>query len=429
MICNVVAARRCYLGKPLLYCWLSVLGVLSLVAVGCSQPTSDATEEAPEIEPASLRITLAELHDWPRTVRVQGSLMGDEQAIIGTKVAGRVHDVAVDLGTEVREGDLLASLESEEFELRVKQAEAELAQERAILGLRKDVSEKELDPQKAPTVLQEKALTEQAKSNRLRSEVLLEQNAITKEEYQQTAAMLHVAEARLVAALHGVDRQIALLGVRRFELELARQKLADTKIKSPFRGIIASRHVAPGEYLQVGERVATLIRTDPLRFRAAVPEREAVGIQLGQDVYVRVEGMRSPLQGKINRISPMLDLASRSLVLEVDLPNPNLRLRAGLFAEARIVIDATARVLALPSEAVTEFAGVEKVWLVKDSIAKEQRIVTGKRNGEWTEITEGLEVGDQVVAEAQSGRAGPVIAVSDSQSLSATSASGDDAAQ
>ena len=427
MIFNVATARRTRLDKPLLCCWLSVLSLLA--AAGCSQSTSVATEEAPEVEPARLRVTLAELHSWPRTVRVQGSLMGDEQAIVGTKVAGRVREVAVDMGTKVQQGDLLASLESEEFVLKVKQAEAEVAQVRALLGLRKGDSQEQLDPQKAPTVLQEQALTEQAKSNMLRSEVLLEQDAITKEEYQQTAAMLRVAEARLVAALHGVDRQIALLGVRRFELELARQHLADTEIKSPFSGIIASRHVAPGVYLHVGERVATVIRTDPLRFRAAVPEREALGVQLGQDVYVRVEGLQSPLQGEIKRISPMLDLASRSLVLEVDLPNPDLRLPAGLFAEARIVIDATARVLALPSEAVTEFAGVEKVWLVTDGIAKEQRIVTGERNGEWTEIAEGLVVGDQVVADAQSGRAGPVIAVSDSPSLSSTSGGGDDAAQ
>jgi RND family efflux transporter MFP subunit len=333
---------------------------------------------------------------WPRTVRVQGSLLGRERAIVGAKVAGRVKEIPVDLGSVVRAGEVMARLEPEEFDLKVQQAEGRVEEIRAALGLAPGDDEAKLDPQKTPAVLEEQALRVQAQADWERAEILARREAASAEELQQRKAALGVAEARCQSALQSVGESIASLGVRRVELALARQARADSEIRVPFDGIVEQRHVAPGAYVQVGQPIVSVVSMDPLRFHAGVPEREAMRLQLGQAVHVMIEGEKAPLVGKITRISPSLDLTSRSLTIEADLPNPGLRLRTGLFAEADIVVDPAAETLAAPLRAVREFAGVEKVRVVRDGKAAEQAVQTGRRDKEWIEVTEGLKAGDRV---------------------------------
>src|SRR5581483_4445755 len=135
------------------------------------------------------------------------------------------------------------------------------------------------------------------------------------------------------------DEQIALLGVRRAELALAQQQQADATIRAPFQGVVQKRQVARGAYLHVGDPVLTLVRTDPLRFVGGVPEREALRIRMGEEVRVYLEGESKPLIAQVSRISAGLDPASRSLTFEADIPNPSGKLRAGVFAQADVVVD------------------------------------------------------------------------------------------
>jgi RND family efflux transporter MFP subunit len=163
----------------------------------------------------------------------------------------------------------------------------------------------------------------------------------------------------------------------------------------------------------VGQPVVSLVRTNPLRFRAGIPERHAMQLRVGQSVRVLLEGQSTPRDAKIDRISPALELGSRSLAIEADVGNADFSLRAGLFAEAEIIVDPDDRALAVPASAVTEFAGVEKVWRIVDGQAKEQRIRTGRRNAELVEVLNGLAAGEQVIAQAIRGRAGTVTIIRD----------------
>src|SRR5690606_10295820 len=169
---------------------------------------------------------------------------------------------------------------------------------------------------KAPPVLQEKALMEEARASVERARQLVPQKVITSEELQQREAAFRVAEARFKAALNGVDEKIALIGVRRAELALARKQLEDTVTIAPFDGVVQQRHVAAGVYLHVGDPIVTLVRTNPLRFRAGVPERQALEIEVGQHVTIQVEGQTDPTAARVTRISPSLDLSNRSLIIE-----------------------------------------------------------------------------------------------------------------
>ncbi len=259
----------------------------------------------------------------------------------------------------------------------MQQAQAQLEQARSALGLKPDEPDSKLDRLKAPPVLQEKALLEEARFSVDRAKQLLErpQKIITNEELQQREAAQRVAEARFNAALNGVDEKIAVIGVRRADLALAKKQQADAVTVAPFDGVVQARHVAPGVYVNIGHSIVTLVRTDPL----AVPRRRAGAAgprdRAGQLVRLWIEGHAEVAEAKITRISPSLDLSNRSLIIECDMPNAGNRLRAGIFAEAEVLVDPNAQCLTVPARAVTEFAGVEKVWVVIDGQAKEREIL------------------------------------------------------
>lgn len=384
--------------------------MVCVLSLGCqsSSAQNESAARTTESPTVSVAVTQARLHPWPTRVRVQGSLIGDEEAIVGAKVAGRVKDIAVDRGTAVQAGQILARLEPEDFDLRVSQAEAQLAQVRAKLGLENGTPDEKLDRLKAPPVMQERALLEEARFLHERGRTLLAQRAGSLEDLQKSEVALRVAEARYATSLNTVDEQIALLGLRKAELALAKQQQADAIIKAPFQGIVQERHVARGVYMEAGHMVVTLVRTHPLRFRAGVPEREAARVRADGDILVYLEGQAEPIAVKVSRVSPALDLGSRSLIIEADVPNPGGRWRAGLFAQADIIVAPDAQALAVPEGAVTEFAGVEKVWVVQEGRAVERRIQTGRRERGLVEILHGLERDNRVLAEAGKGHAGPV---------------------
>ncbi|MHB1037601.1 MAG: efflux RND transporter periplasmic adaptor subunit [Pirellulales bacterium] len=386
------------------------LAVLALLA-GCRYQAADESDpaEAAAAAPApKLKVARVELRHWPRVIRVQGSLLGDERAVVGAKVAGRVKEVGVDLGSVVNQGDPLVALETESLDLAVKQAEAQVEQARAQLGLKPGDNEETLNRTTVPSVLQEQALRDEAKAMLDRSTALVAKRAITAEQLQQRQAASHVADAKYVAALNGVDELLAELKVRRAELALARQKCDDAVIRAPFEGVVQERQVMPGEYLQVGDAAVSLVRTNPLRFRAGVPEREASRVRPKQEVRIEVEGHADSFRAEVSRVSPALDLTNRSLIVEADLPNPNARLRVGLFAEADIVVDPAARVLAVPAAAVTRFAGVEKVWVIRGDQVASRLVEIGRRSETLAEILDGVAAGDLVACDARLARPGRV---------------------
>ena len=179
-----------------------------------------------------------------------------------------------------------------------------------------------------------------------------------------------------------------MIGVRRTELSLAQQQVADSQTVAPFDGVVEARRVSPGEYVSVGQPLISLVRAERLRFTAGVPESKAGEIKPGQRVEIRIAGAEEPLVTEITRVSPIVTQTSRSVRIEADVPNPDHALQAGLFAQADVIVEPEAQALALPSAAVTRFAGVEKVWLVADGKAAQQSIRTGREEQGRIEIVD-----------------------------------------
>jgi RND family efflux transporter MFP subunit len=185
---------------------------------------------------------------------------------------------------------------------------------------------------------------------------------------------------------------------RSFELRAARQQLADASVRSPLDGIVQQRLALAGEYLAAGSNVATIVRVDPLRMRAEVPERDAPLIRVGQSVRVTVAGSDATHEGRVVRIAPALDERNRALTIEAEVANPG-SLRPGSFARAEIAVDGAGEVPVVPASALVTFAGIDKVIAVENGKAVEKEIQTGRRTAQWIEVREGVALGDAVVLE------------------------------
>jgi len=374
--------------------------------VGCSGKPEVAIVDDKAVEVAELtaETITVQPQSWPTIVRCQGTLYADEDSAIGARVAGRVSTVHVDLGDSVKAGDPLVSLETEEFELLVSQVEAQLNQARSAVGLTVDEANDSLDPENSPPVRQERAIWDEAKASLERATNLKKQGAISQGEFDIVASAQRVAEARYAAALNAVREKIAMIAVKRVELSLAQQRLADAIIRAPFDGRVLNRRIAPGGYISAGDAVATLVRTNPIWFRGSLPERYAARLQTGLKIEIRITSSDQPLIAEVSRISPALDMASRSLSFEVKIDNPQQQIRAGVFASAEVVLDPEAKSLVIPESAVMAFAGSEKVWKLVDGIAQQVEISSGVRRAGLIEVVEGLALGDEILMDASIGR-------------------------
>ena len=405
------------------FCLLALAAVLTLATPGCSKRAAPGSsrERDPSAAERAVRAAAVEDRVMERTVAVIGSLAAHEEATLSVKVPGRLQTIAVDLGSVVKEGQLIARVEPQDYELQLRQAEALLSQARARLGLPLTGEDDRVDPDQTSTVKEAGARLVEARKNRDRIVELNEQGILSQSERETADAAFEVAANRYRDALEEVNNRLAQLRQRRAEVEIARKRLADTAIHAPFDGAIQERRASPGEYLTAGTPVVTIVRTDPLRLRVEAPERESVAIRAGQKVRVRVEGDERAHLGMISRVSPAIDRQSRMLLVEADIPNDG-SLRAGTFVRAEIITRDDHRSLSVPLDALVTFAGIEKVFVVHNAKALEKPVATGRRGTNWVEIVSGLTAGEKVVRNPGNLQTGETVRIepADGESHSAT---------
>jgi RND family efflux transporter MFP subunit len=405
------------ISRPVVRAGTAPFLVLSLVLLGCQQqgapaaapPSESARQQTQPPRPVKLVAAVEETAD--RQVSATGTLAADEQVVLGTKVPGRVAELLVDMGSRVRAGQVIARLDQTDARLRVAQGEAGLQQARVRLGLPPDGTDDRVDPDRTALVRQARAVLDEAALTRERMQRLFEQQLIARAQLDAAVSALGVAEARYQDAVEEVRNRQAVLLERRSELAQARQVLKDTEVVSPVDGAVSVRQASVGEYLGAGAPVATVVKIHPLRLRLAIPEREAGGVRIGQPVVVTVEGAEGTHRGRVARISPSITEQSRTLMVEAEVPNAPGVLRPGSFAKGDIVVSNDVRVVTVPANAVTVFAGVEKVLTVEKNRAVEVRVQTARRRGDRVEIASGLAPGTPVVVDPGNLTAGQPVSV------------------
>ncbi len=388
--------------------WFAVSAGAAL-AVSCSKssgPQSGAATNAAR----TVRVAVVTTRPMERVVTVTGSLAAEEAATLSVKVAGRLKNIPVDLGSVVKKGDLIAQVEPRDYELRLQQSAAALSQVRAAVGLPLEGTDDRFDPEMISTVKEARAVSEEATANRDRVLNLSKQGVVSKSELDTVESAYKVALNRFEAARDDARTRQAILAQRRAEYDLAKQQLTDSSMRAPFDGAVQARLANLGEFLSAGTPVVKLVKTDPLRLRLEVPERDAASVRLGLRVRLLAEGHTNVYAGELTRVSPAIDELSRMLLVEADIRNDG-SLRPGLFSRAQIVTVNDDPGLAVPANALITFAGLEKVVTIQDGKAFEKVVTTGRRGTNWVEIVSGLGAGEKVVVDPGNLRTGQPVSM------------------
>ena len=381
-----------------------------LLAVALTLSACDPAAPAPqEAAPAPIAVEAVhpELREFTRLVRATGSIFGDEEATIAAKVSGRVVAIHKDLGDVATPAEPLLQIDPTDYTLARTERERALAQTLARLGL-DAIPDENLDVDALPSVERARLQSANAHARFERGRSLADRQPplISEQDFADLQTAAEVAESEL--RVERLTAQAILAEARALEAQVAtaQQRIADTlhlapvnsgdPDPSPTRYEIASRYVSIGDFVQMGDPLFRVVDSDPVKLRVTAPEKRMGSIRAGQPARILVEAFAEPFQGRVTRISPTVDPATRTFLIEVTVPNPDGRLAPGAFAIAEIEI-AREQALALPVDAVVSFAGVVKAVTVVDGKAQEQRVSTGDVQDGFVEVSGRLSPTDLVI--------------------------------
>lgn len=373
--------------------------VLLLPLSGCSR--EQAANSAPTAKDQSITITvgLVEARDLQRRVEVVGTLEADEEVAVYAQVSGYVESIMVDLGDRVKAGQPLLQIHQADFQLQVQKAEAILQQTRTRLGALhgRDV----LPDDRQPVVRQARANYDDAALWYERMQNLYKEGAVSRNDVDTAMAKRDALKAALDSALDQVRALRDQIREQQAALDLARRNLQYTAVSAPIDGSVKERDVSAGQYIAGGSmqntKLLTLVRDNPLKLRAAVPERFQGQIRPGQEVKVQVEAYPGrEFSGSVKRVGPAVFTDTRTFPVEATVPNHERVLKSGSFGKARLQIRVDPGVPFVPEEAVYYYVGITKAFVIKNGVVEERQITVGERQDGLVEIVEGLTPGEQV---------------------------------
>jgi HlyD family secretion protein len=323
--------------------------------------------------PLTVELAKASKMSLAAEITVVGNLIGDATVSVVPRAAGRLQDLSVRLGDRVNRGQRIAKIEDFEIVEQVKQAEA--AQEVSLATIR----QREADLQLAETNVE-------------RSRSLFERQLLPKQTLDDN-------EARYQAALAQLDLARAQTTQSKARLDELRINLANTVITSPVNGFVAKRNVDPGAFVSQQSPVADVVDITRVRLVANVVEKDLKALQSGNNASVEVDAFPGEkFSGRIARVSPVLDPATRTAPIEIEIPNPEFRLKPGMYARVGITTQAKKEALVLPSTAVVDLGGRRGVFQLQNDVAVFRTVQVGTEQGSVVEILSGLNEGDQVIS-------------------------------
>jgi len=374
---------------------LLTLPFLLAASIGCGTGVKGETVAAGEASPA-IAVSAADAVERPirRFLEVTGTLAAQEEAEVAAEVQGRVVATPVERGTRVAEGDALIRIAAAEMEAQAAEADANAAQIVGRLGLA-DGSDFQVD--RVPEVANAKANLDLALGDFDRAQMLYERKLLAKAEFDQRSAQAEVARRQYEIARNGALQQYQVLLAARARVTLAKKALADTVVRSPFAGVVGQRLVSVGAYVTRGTKVASVLRTNPLRLNLTVPQQYSAEVAVGRPVLLEVDaapGQR--FEGQVRYVSPALQADSRTLIVEALVPNNTGLLKPGSFATARIEQASERPGVLVPAAAVRTISGTSRVFVVSGERAEERIVTLGQTVNDLVEITSGLKAGEHV---------------------------------
>jgi HlyD family secretion protein len=306
-------------------------------------------------------------------ITVVGNLIGEATVAVAPRTAGRLQEMYVRLGDRVSRGQRLAKIEDFEIVEQVKQAEA--AQEVSLA-----------------TIRQREADLKLAETNVVRSRSLFERQLLPKQTLDDN-------EARYQAAVAQLDLARAQTTQSKARLEELRINLANTVITSPVNGFVARRAVDPGAFVSQNAPVADVVDITLVRLVANVVEKDLKQLESGNSANVQVDAFPGEtFAGRIARVSPVLDPATRTAPIEIEIPNPTFRLKPGMYARVGITTHTKKNALVLPANAVIDLGGRRGVFQLQNNVAVFRTVQVGTEKGDVVEILAGVKEGEEVIS-------------------------------
>lgn len=305
---------------------------------------------------------------------VVGNLIGEATVDVAPKTGGRLTSISVKLGDRVRRGEVIAKIEDREIVEQVRQAEASHKVGEATIRAR------EADLKLAETSVE-------------RSRNLFGRQLLPKQ-------TLDDAEARYTAAVAQVDLARAQLAQSEARLQELRINLSNTNVVSPVDGFVGRRNVDPGAWVSQNAGVASIVDISRLRLVANVVEKDLRMVSPGDRAVVEVDAFPGEkFNGQIARVSPILDPATRTAPMELEIPNPQFRLKPGMYAKVNLEVESRENVLLVPKISLTDSEGQRGVYLPgADGKALFKPVRVGIEDTERAEILEGLAEGETIVS-------------------------------
>jgi multidrug efflux pump subunit AcrA (membrane-fusion protein) len=387
---------------------------LGLSAAACGGSRAQANKKdapAAAATPAAVDVSTAPavMRDLPRFIEATGSLAGDEQTDVAPIVGGRVVSVGVDLGSFVQKGQVIAQLDAGDARLRVEQARAALAQANsavtqaeARIGL---AAGQRFDPTRVAEVGAARVAYDLAEKNLRRFEQLLESGDVSRSAYDQQRAQRDQLREQYQAALTQANQSYAAVQTARaasratqVAVEQAQKGVRDVTIYAPISGYVTERAADVGEFVSTSSKVVTIVRTNPLRVRIDIPEQSISSIRPGQSVSVSASSYPDrSFSGRVARVSPNVSSQSRTLTVEAEVENGENLLKPGQFATIRVLMSQSDPAVLVPARAVRSDGTTARVFVVKDGVAHERLVATGRQDGDLIEI-KGNVAADELVA-------------------------------
>ena len=370
------------------------IAALAISLAGCSKSeTAQASSQDGAAKPVKVEPVRQE--SVRRAVDVVGTLTAVDQVTISSEADGKVSRILADLGDRVKAGQVLLQIDNEKQQYSYEQQQAALA--RALAQYGASDPQNLPDIEKTPDAQRANADLVQATQAFERASELFKRTLISQQALDDARAALQSKRAIYNAALQNGKNLRASIQASEATMKLAGRQLRDTEIRAPFDGFVERRLVNLGELVKSQTPVMAVVRLDPLKVTAEIPEKMAPWISVGQQVDLQVDAYRDrKFSGKLSRISPGVNTATRAFPFEALVPNSDTVLKPGTFARVHIESGQVDTVLTLPYAALQYRYGVNRVFVVNGGKLALRELAVGQRLGERIEIMSGVKAGENV---------------------------------
>ncbi|MCU1300947.1 MAG: secretion protein HlyD [Candidatus Sulfotelmatobacter sp.] len=375
---------------------VAALGLLTVWLAGATACGHSGETSSSVSADAPARAAVVQLRRTPlsNTLSIAGEFLPYQEVELHAKVAGYVQKINVDIGDRVHKGDVLAILEIPELEAQLQAARAGVRHsQEEITRAQNEVSRAEADHASI-----------HAGAVRLKQASETRPGLIAEQELDDATAKDRSAEAQVDAAKSALAASRQQLEVSHADQQHYAALSEYSRITAPFDGVVTWRYADTGSLIQAGTSntssmpVVKLSEVKVLRLRIPVPESLAASVHDGELVDIRVKATGEHLSGKVIRSTDSLDRSTRTMQVEVDVPNPHYKLTPGMYADVVLRVQNDPNALTLPLQAINRGPEKTTVFLVNSQNHVEEReIHTGIEGSDRIQVLSGLQEGDRVI--------------------------------